>query len=138
MAKTTPKQKKAIDNILTQWLTGKVNRGKALIDAWFSKQVARTPLKVLNSAWAREYLEQAWLTEANFALYLAEDIQCKPANRLWELRLLADILGLTKQTVDINVQKTDEAVQMLKWIIDWEVIYSEDWWLNDIKNEIDE
>lgn len=123
---TTPKQKAAVDNIIKQSLSWKkIKLWKAIEEAWFSKQVARIPQAVLQATWTKQYLEMAGLTEPQFAFYLAEDLQNKPQNRLGELRLLADVLWLTKQTVDVNLQKTDEAMATLRNIIDWEVVY--DW-----------
>lgn len=112
----TTKQRLVAEEIIRQKMAGEnVNKKKALAVAGYSPNTPSTT--ITNAPGFKQYFEQFDLTESKFAEYLAEDLANKPQNRLGELQLLAKVLGLDKQTVDMNVNRVDESLDLIKDII---------------------
>lgn len=114
----TINQEKAVQNVLKQKAKGKVVLGKAMKEAGYSKAVQHNPKVVTESLGFKEAMAKYGLTEENFAAYLSEDLKSKPGERLGELRLMADTLNLTKQNVNLSVQKSDESMALIQGILD--------------------
>ena len=122
----TEKQKRAADNIIAQKASGEnVNKGKALKDAGYSDQMAKTPKAVTESKGFLTYMADAGITEQNLAVMLSEDLSAKPGDRLGELKFAASIMGIegakdTGSAVQVNVM-----LDKMRNFIDGEVV-SED------------
>ena len=115
-----PKQshKTAADDMIAQALaTGKVNKGKALKKAGYSKSVQKTPQLVTESKGFKLYMEQAGITEINLAKMLAYDLNAKPTERLGELKLAAELIGIKENTLNVNLNKSDEDMDTMKALI---------------------
>lgn len=77
-----------------------LNKGQLLVKVGYSKNVSNTrPQAILEQAGVKKSLAEYGLTEELITTSLVIDIDRKPQNRLGELKLGADILGMTK-TVD--------------------------------------
>ena len=92
----TLKQKRAFDKVVENG--GNVSR--AMMDADYSINTANTPQKLTESKGYKELLKESGLNEELVAKSLVEDIEKKPQNRIGELRLASDVLGMTKQEGD--------------------------------------
>lgn len=88
--RATARQKIALDNMVANG--GNVSR--AMIDAGYSEATAHTPKKLTESVGFKELMKECGLTENLIAKALVEDIISKPANRIGELRLGSEILGM--------------------------------------------
>ena len=97
----TPRQKIAVDNLVENG--GIISR--AMIDAGYSKATAKTPQKLTESKGFKELMKEYGLTEGLIARALVEDIEKKPQNRIGELKLGSEILGMkaTEGTGDKNL-----------------------------------
>lgn len=77
------------------------NNGKsvsrAMREAGYSPATAKNPSSVTNSKGFKASLAKYGLTEKLITLSLVEDIKAKPKQRISELTLGADILGMRKQ-----------------------------------------
>lgn len=62
----------------------------------YSEAVQKTPSKALESKGYKEALRELGLTEEFITTALVNDIENKPKNRLGELRLGSEILGMTE------------------------------------------
>lgn len=113
-------QKNAADNIIVQKMSGRVNKKEALKKAGYSDAVTKTPKLVTESKGFLVYMDESGLTEENLATYLAADIKDKPANRLGELKLAMEVRGLKDNTINVNMKKADDALLLMKSIIDEE------------------
>lgn len=94
----TEKQEKAIENMVENG--GIVS--KAMIDAGYSPNTAKTPQKLTESEGYRELCEKYGLTDSLIITSLVEDIKAKPQNRKSELELGAKISGLLIDRKDIK------------------------------------
>ena len=90
--KPTKRQKLAFDNLVDNG--GFVER--AMIDAKYSPATAKTPQKLTESKGFQQLIKESGLTEELIATSLVEDIIAKPKNRIGELRLGSEILGMKK------------------------------------------
>jgi hypothetical protein len=88
----TLKQRKALERLVEN--RGNVSR--SMIEAGYSPATAKNPKNLTESPGFRELLEEYGLTESLVAKALVEDIEKKPQNRVSELSLAADILGMKK------------------------------------------
>jgi|TARA_Y100000310_G_C20687835_1_gene820245 hypothetical protein len=117
----TEKQKRAADNIIQQKAKGDINLSKALTKAGYSRQTATKQAKqVVNSKGFIEYLALQGLTEETLAGYLSEDLKNKPGERLGEMKLASELLGLKKDSLNVNISKVDESLDLIKTLIDEE------------------
>ena len=98
MVYVTTKQKTAFNNMVGNG--GNVT--KAMIDAKYAIATANTPQKLTESKGFQVLLKESGLTNELVAKSLVRDIKKKPQNRLGELRLGADILGMTKPEFEKN------------------------------------
>lgn len=89
----TIRQRKAIANIAENG--GVVSR--AMLDAGYSPMTAQDPKKLTESKGYKELCEQHGLTPDLILASLVDDIKAKPKQRVGEMRLGADIIGMTKQ-----------------------------------------
>ena len=116
---STPNQKKVVENLVKQKMSGElINKGKALKEAGYAKYVQKNPKQILESKGFQEAMQEYGLTEANFAKFLSADIEAKPANRLGELKLMAETLNLMKQNINLSVQKSDETMDIIENLLD--------------------
>jgi len=94
----TPRQKKAakavIDNMLLD--TPKSN-GEVLKSVGYGTGLQNQPARVLQSEGFKAALAEYGLTEELITTSLVEDIKAKPAMRVKELGLGAEILGMKKR-----------------------------------------
>lgn len=86
----TIKQKLAVDNIVKN--SGNVSR--SMIEAGYSPASANNPKALTDSKGFKQLMKEAGLTENLIATSLVEDIIAKPKNRIGELRLGSEILGM--------------------------------------------
>ena len=93
-------------------------KGQILESAGYGKGVAKTPDRVLEAQGVKDALAEYGLTEELITTALVADIYNKENNRLGELKLGAEILGMTKRedsgnkTLIINV--TSETAERYK------------------------
>lgn len=115
---STRNQERAVENIIKQEMSGKrVNLGKALRESGYSESVATKPKTVTGTVGFKEAMAKYGLTEEKWASYLAADLEMKPGERLGELRLAADVMGLAAHNINLSVQKSDESMDMIQQII---------------------
>jgi len=114
---STPKQIKAVNNIVAQKLKGERNLGKALKEAGYSDMVAHTPKGVTESKGFKQALADAGITETNVATMLTEDLHAKPQNRLGELKLATELLGGREQNLNVNVN-TEQNFDLIESLIE--------------------
>lgn len=88
--KPSIKQKKAILNMVENG----GNVSKAMIQAGYSENTAKTPQKLTGSKGFIALANQLGLTDGMIAQALAEDIKSKPGNRVAELALASKLKGL--------------------------------------------
>lgn len=69
--------------------------GVILEDIGYSKSIALNPQMVLESKGFKQAVRDLGLTEDFITSSLVEDIKAKPKNRLGELRLGSEILGMS-------------------------------------------
>lgn len=70
------------------------NASKAMVDAGYSPNTAKTPSKLTESKGYLEMLDKFGLTEELILTSLVEDIKSKPGNRKAELELGVKIRGM--------------------------------------------
>lgn len=99
---TTFKQIRAIEKLVENG--GNVT--KAMRDVGYSDGTVNNPSNLTRSKGYREILADTGLTETFIVEKLVSDIQEKPARRLGELTLAADLLGLRKKGLIIEDGKT--------------------------------
>lgn len=96
---TTTKQKRALDIMVEN---GGV-ASRAMIDAGYSVETARTPSKLTRSKGFQQLLDEKGLTHGYIIEKLKEDIDAKPQKRIQELSLAAEISGMKKQELDPDI-----------------------------------
>lgn len=74
--------------------------GKVLENSGYSEKTALTPKTVTELAGFKQALYDLGLTEGLITSSLVSDIQEKPKNRLGELKLGAELLGMVKREDD--------------------------------------
>jgi len=94
----TIKQKNAVNNIVDNG----GNVSKAMLDAKYSKNTAKTPQKLTNSKGFKEICDEIGLTKSFITQCLIDDITDKPRNRQSELALASKMLGLLNDKLDIT------------------------------------
>lgn len=97
----TEKQKKAVNNMVEN---GGI-ASKAMLDADYSKNTAKTPQKLTESKGFKEICADCGLTDELILNSLTEDIKLKPQNRKAELELGAKIKGLIKDRMELSGNK---------------------------------
>jgi len=90
----TLKQKRVVDALVEGG--GSYTYADALRKAGYGKSSVKTPTKVTKSQGFRQLCEEAGLTHGLIVNSLVEDIRSKPKRRLGELKLGAEITGLTR------------------------------------------
>lgn len=109
----TQMQKAAFDRVVER-------RGKsvsaAMREVGYDPTTAKNPKNLTESVGFKQLLEEAGLTTGLIVTSLVADIKAKPKKRVGELRLGADIIGLTKRDspavavqVNINSDKDEYA-----------------------------
>lgn len=88
-------QKRAIERVAKNG--GNVSR--AMVEVGYSPNTAKTPQKLTQSKGYKELLEEYGLTEGLITRALVADIKSKEGDRVQELKLGAEILGM-KQEVE--------------------------------------
>lgn len=106
----TDKQKAALDNVVKNG----GNISKAMRDAGYSPNTAKTPKKLTESAAWRELMD-AYLPDELILSALADDIENKKGNRTPELTLAAKLKG--KMTEKIDHTSQGEAIQITGMMI---------------------
>jgi len=96
--KPKPAHYKVLDNLVENG----GNKYKAIVDAGYSKETAKTPSKVVESKGFLRALDECGLTEQVLNTALSEDIKGKPKNRLGELTLAYKLRGLLSDRVEGN------------------------------------
>lgn len=107
----TLKQKLAVEKLVE-------NHGKsvsgAMRAAGYDPDTAKNPKNLTESKGFKELMEKAGLTPDLIINSVVEDIKAKPGKRVGEMRLGADMLGLTKRdspiaAIQINIgdEKSD-------------------------------
>ncbi len=86
----TSKQRRAVE--LSVKNGGNITR--AMVGAGYSVNTANTPQKLTESLGYKELLIEYGLTEGLIARALVADIEQKPQDRVAELRLAAEIIGM--------------------------------------------
>ena len=117
---STEMQKKAAENVIKQKLAGgNINKKKALLDAGYSEQVARTPKYVMQSRGYKQYLEQYNLNEERVASLISEDIAALGAGERFNyVKLLAQMNGMMEAAnVNVNVTQSDEGLELIRGIL---------------------
>lgn len=107
----TIKQKKATLNLVENG----GNVSKAMRDAGYSEQTAKTPQKLTESKGYEEILDELGLTDELIVTALVEDIQKKPQNRKAELELASKLRGMIIDRKDIK--SGGEKIKMLPLIV---------------------
>lgn len=118
---TTEKQKEAADIIIAQKIKKKVNKGAALKEAGYSDSVQKNPKLVTESKGFLAYMNDSGLTDESLATMLAEDLKKKPANRLGELKLAMEVKGLNDKNINVNMERADETLLLMKNIIEGDI-----------------
>jgi len=97
----TVKQRRAAKAVAENVLADKPkNLGVILADIGYSKGITETPSIVTESIGFKKALNDLGLTEDLITTSLVSDIQGKPQNRLGELKLGAELLGMVKREDD--------------------------------------
>jgi len=89
----TIKQKKAVDNLVGNG--GNVTR--AMREAGYAEDTLNTPQKLTESKGFKELMAEYGLTEGLITKSLVADINKKPGERVKELNLGAEILGMKQE-----------------------------------------
>ena len=108
----TLRQKLAVDKIVETG--GNVTR--AMKEAGYPPTTYNNPKVLTESKGFKELMKEYGLTEGLIAKSLVEDIEKKPQNRLGELRLGAEIIGLKAtegagETKNLTINITPEAAK---------------------------
>lgn len=120
MSNIEPKvaHKVAADDMIQQAIsTGKVNKGKALKKAGYSPSTQKTPKLVTESKGFKVYMAEAGITEVSLAKMLAYDLEAKPAERIQELKLATELIGIKENTLNVNLQQGDKDMDTMKALI---------------------
>ena len=93
-----PRQRKAAELIVANaLLKHPKHTGQILESIGYSKGISETPSMVTESQGFKQALREMGLTEELITAALVEDIEKKKQNRLGELRLGAELLGINKR-----------------------------------------
>ena len=96
----TIRQRKAVERIVEN----RGNVSKSMREVGYSPITAKNPSNLTNSDGYKELYKEYGLTEELITLALVEDIKAKPKQRLGELSLGADILGIKKRNANTAIQ----------------------------------
>ena len=100
----SPKQKATAKVMVEAIQNGEVLTKKELVaKGSYSKAIQSQPHKVLETEGYKQALAEYGLTEELITCSLVEDIEKKPQNRVQELKLGSEILGMKRDT-NVNVQ----------------------------------
>jgi len=106
MTNPTPKQRVAakaiVENLQRE---APLPVGEILEKSGYSEKTALTPKTVTDTIGFKQALRDLGLTEELITTALVEDIQAKPANRIQELKLGAEVLGMTKRDEEPQKQQ---------------------------------
>lgn len=119
MVDTTQGQKSVADEIIKKTITGeKINKGEILQKHGYSKSTSKSPTLVTESVGFLAYMERAGLTQENLAEMLSADLSNKPGERLGEMKLASQLMGIDgAKDGGVNVQ-VNVALEQMKDIID--------------------
>ena len=116
---TTPteRQKKAVNEMVENG--GIVS--KAMRDAGYSKETAKTPKKLTESKGFKQVCKEAGLTEELITQCLSDDIKAKPKNRKGELELGAKILKMTDNTLKLGSDGSEIVIRQVMYNNDYKL-----------------
>lgn len=99
----TKRQKNALNKIVENG----GNVSKAMRDAGYSKETAKSPSKLLDSKGFMELMDELGLTDDLIVSALVSDINSKPGNRTPELQLAVKMRGriIEKSHVEAKVEQ---------------------------------
>lgn len=95
--KPTPRQRKAAKAIVENLLKDKPEPLNAVLENVGYGQIVQDPQRITESKGFKQALYDLGMTEELITTSLVSDINAKPANRIQELKLGADILGMVKR-----------------------------------------
>lgn len=102
----TLKQKKAAKKIAENLLADKPEDLRDILeDVGYSKAIAKNPQMVTESVGFKKALNELGLTEELITTSLVEDIKANKGKRVPELRMGAEMLGMTKREDDTPKQQ---------------------------------
>ena len=78
------------------------NVSKAMRDAGYSKETAKSPAKLLDSKGFIQLMDELGLTDDFIVRALRDDIESKPGNRTQELALAAKMRGRSSEKIDFT------------------------------------
>jgi len=112
------KSEKALENMVIQKVTtGRISKKKAMLDAWYSLTTATKSPLVLTNEKIAEVMSNKGIWVESILDYLAEDLKMKPQNRLGELKLAVELLGIGKE--EGKAGKTAEtALDLIRQVMD--------------------
>jgi hypothetical protein len=103
--KPTPRQRRLAQAIIDNIKSDKpLTKGEVLRSVGYEK-ISNGPTRVIDSPGVKQAIRDLGLTEEFITNALVEDIKLKPQNRLGELRLGAEVLGM-KEDEDKPQQKS--------------------------------
>lgn len=108
----TLKQRMAVDKIVENH--GNVSR--AMLEVGYPPVTAKNPKNLTESKGFKELMKEYGLTEGLIAKSLVEDIKLKKQNRIGELRLGSEILGM--KAVEGSTNDTNIQVNILNYATD--------------------
>ncbi len=89
-------------NALNKMVENGGNVSKAMRDAGYSKETAKSPSKLLDSKGFMELMDELGLTDDLIVNALVDDIKMKPQNRTAELQLAVKMRGRLIEKADIT------------------------------------
>jgi len=122
-------QKLAADKIIQKQMenpTKRVNKGEVLRDVGYSESVSKRPTTVTESAGFLTYMSDSGITERNLAGMLAEDLQAKVGERLGEMKLAAQLMGIDGAADNSTNVQVNVMFDKMRAMIDGEVINDEE------------
>lgn len=103
--------------VIQKVTTGRVNKKRAMIEAWYSPVTATHSALVLTNEKIAEVMKNKGIGVESILDYLAEDLKMKPQNRLGELKLAVELLGIGKE--EGKAGKTAEtALDLIRQVMD--------------------
>lgn len=113
----TQKQQLAVNNLVENG----GNISQAMLASGYSPNTAHTPSKLTHSHGYRQILAEFGLTPGRVVSALVQDIEAKPAARIRELTLAAELLGMKKgevsspsQQININMMNSPKVQHIIE------------------------
>ena len=104
----TTRQKQAIKKVIENH----GNVSKSMRDVGYETQTAKNPSNLTDSKGYKELCIELGLTPNLIANSLRDDIESKEGNRVQELKLGADMLGMTKQDIKDKIKEGDTNINI--------------------------